>query len=323
MQPINKPLPARILRAVGIQYVGLIAANVVIIAVMASMYKEFLSPFNIEVTLMSFLPEAIMALGMTLVIITGGIDLSISAVLPAAAIAVGMGMNNGLPWGIAVCIALVAALGIGLVNAALINTLRVHPFIVTMAMMLTLKGFNLAITDGRTLAGFPDSFQEMGQGYLWDIPIPMWIFAVLAVLAALFLKYNRYVRQVYFMGGNERAARLSGIKIEKMRYFVYGLSAVLAGIAGVIVAAQYGSANNSFGLNSEMKVITSVAVGGASLSGGSGGIASTLLGVVFLAVVNGAFVMTGISTYWQDIVNGGMLLTAVLVGEFIFNRKRT
>lgn len=322
MRPTEKSLPARILGAVGIQYVGLVVANVIIIVVMASMYKEFLSPFNIEVTLMSFLPEAIMALGMTLVIITGGIDLSISAVLPAAAIAVGMGMNRGLPWGVAICVALAAALCVGLVNAKLINILRIHPFIVTMAMMLTLKGFNLAITDGRTLAGFPDSFQEMGQGYLWEIPIPMWIFAALAVLAAVFLKYNRIVRQVYFMGGNERAARLSGIKIERMRYFVYGLSALLAGVAGVIVAAQYGSANNSFGLNSEMKVITSVAVGGASMSGGSGGIASTLLGVLFLAVVNGAFVMTGISTYWQDIVNGGMLLAAVLVGEFVFNRKR-
>ncbi|MDR0361247.1 MAG: ABC transporter permease [Planctomycetota bacterium] len=318
MRPTDKSLFQRL----PLQYIGLILANAVIIVVMASRYGEFLSPFNIEVTLMSFLPEAIMSLGMTLVIITGGIDLSISAVLPMAAIAAAMGMNAGLHWGLAVAIALVASIAIGLVNAKLINLLRVHPFIVTMAMMLTLKGFNLAITDGRTLFGFPDPFQEMGQGYLWEIPIPMYFFAVLAVLAAVFLGCNRYVRQVYFIGGNERAARLSGIRVERMRYFVYGLCSLLAGVAGVIVAAQYGAANNSFGQNAEMKVITSVAVGGASLSGGSGTILSTLLGVLFLAVVNGSFVMTGISTYWQDIVNGGMLLLAVLVGEFVFNRRR-
>ena len=322
MPQTDKSFLRRAADVVGLQYIGLILANVVIVLVMASRYQEFLSPFNIEVTLMSFLPEAIMSLGMTVVIITGGIDLSISAVLPLAAIAAGMCMNRGVPWGAAVAVALAAAIVVGLVNAKLINVLRVHPFIVTMAMMLTLKGFNLAITDGRTLAGFPDAFQEMGQGYLWDaIPIPMAMFAVLAAAAALFLGHNRFVRQVYFIGGNERAARLSGIRVERMRYFVYALSSFLAGMAGVIVAAQYGSANNSFGQNAEMKVITSVAVGGASLNGGSGTIASTLLGVLFLAVVNGSFVMTGISTYWQDIVNGGMLLAAVLVGEFVFSRR--
>ncbi|MDR1613517.1 MAG: ABC transporter permease [Planctomycetota bacterium] len=323
MPPTEKSLLRRAADAVGLQYIGLILANLIIILVMAAHYEEFLSPFNIEVTLMSFLPEAVMSLGMTLVIITGGIDLSISAVLPLSAIAVGMCMNRGVPWGPAIAVALAFATLIGLINAKLINVLRVHPFIVTMAMMLTLKGFNLAVTDGRTLAGFPDSFQEMGQGYLWDlVPIPMAIFAGLAAITAVFLGHNRFVRQVYSIGGNERAARLSGIRVERMRYFVYGLSSFLAGVAGVIVAAQYGSANNSYGQNAEMKVITSVAVGGASLNGGSGTIASTLLGVLFLAVVNGSFVMTGISTYWQDIVNGGMLLAAVVVGEFAFNRRQ-
>lgn len=322
MQPTNKSLFRRLTDVIGLQYIGLILANAIIIAVMASLYEEFLSPFNIEVTLMSFLPEAIMALGMTLVIITGGIDLSISGVLPLSAIVAGGAMMSGIDWGFAIVLALAAAVVVGVINAALINILQVHPFIVTMAMMLTLRGFNLASTDGKTLYGFPDVFQEMGQGYLWDIPIPLIIFAVLAVVTAVFLGHNRFVRQVYFIGGNERAARLSGIRVESMRFFVYGFSSLMAGVAGVIAAAQYGSASNAFGLNSEMKVITSVAVGGASLSGGSGTIGSTLLGVLFLAVVNGAFVMTGISTYWQDIVNGGMLLLAVLVGEFVFNRRR-
>lgn len=312
----------RLIDAVGIQYIGLIAANIVIVAAMAYHYEEFLSPFNIEVTLMAFLPEAVMALGMTIVIITGGIDLSVSAVLPASAISIGMMMVRGVPWPLAIVLTLMIAAVVGLMNAYLINILQVHPFIVTMAMMLTLKGFNLAITDGRTVAGFPETFQEIGQGYWLDVPIPLWIFAVLAAVAWIALKYNPFVRQVYFIGGNERAARLSGIRVNSMRYFVYGLSALMAGVAGVIVAAQYGGANNAYGLNSELKVITAVAVGGASLFGGSGTIASTLLGVLFLAVVNGAFVMTGVSTYWQDIVNGCMLLAAVLIGEFVFNRRK-
>ncbi len=322
MPPIENKALKRWLARNGLQYIGLVFANLVIFVVMSASYETFLTPYNIEVMLMSFLPEAIMALGMTLVIILGGIDLSVSAVLPTTAIAVGMLLNYGVPTPLAVFLVLCLGTCIGCINAFMINLLKVHPFVVTLAMMLTLKGFNLAITDGATVAGFPESFTYFGQEYWLGIPIPLYIFVFLALVIGYLLQHSTYVRQVYFIGGNEKAARVSGIKVERFRYFVFGLSSFLATVAGLVLAAQYSSANNVFGLNSEMKAITAVAIGGASLYGGSGTIQATMLGTLFLAMINCAFMITGISNYWQDIVNGVMLLIAILITEFIFQRKR-
>jgi len=311
-------------RAVGMYNIGLAGTIALLAVVMSVKYEYFLTRTNLEVAAMGFVLEAIMALGMTLVIISGGIDLSVGAVLPFSAILAGLSLGAGLGVVPAVVLAIVAAGVIGFANAGMAILFRVHPFIATLATMLTLKGVNLVITGGATVSGFPDAFCAMGQGRLRGVgvPIPLVIFAVLAVVIGYCLKNHRFFQQVYFVGGNPRAARTSGIKVTRFLLFVYVLSGALAGLAGVIAAAQYGSANNTFGQNAELRVIAAVVIGGASLFGGVGTIFGTFLGLLFLAIVNNALFMAGVSAYWHDIVNGAMLLMAVLVGESLRRRGR-
>lgn len=310
------------------QVIGLTAVIVLISIVMQSNFPRFLHPLNIEIMLVNFMPEAIIALGMTIVIIIGGIDLSVAGVYPFTAIVVGKLLVAEVPVALAVVLALMAAAAVGWINAFMTNTFKVHPFIATLATLLTLRGINIVITNGATVSGFPDVFKDFGRARLEaadgfiDIPVILIGFAVLAFVLGYALRNHPFFQQAYFIGGNRRSARMSGIKVERYMYFVFMLSATLAGLAGIMVAAQFGAASNSYGQNMELRVITAVVIGGASLSGGIGTIRGTLLGVLFLAIVYNAFAMTGISTYWQDVVIGIMLLAAVFLSEFL-KRRRT
>lgn len=318
-------LPRALRSAEILQILGLVVVIVVVSVLMQANHPYFLTPLNIEIMTVNFITEAIIALGMTIVIVTGGIDLSVAAVLPFTAIVVGQLMNSGVPVALAIIITLIVAAFVGFLNATMFLRFRVHPFIATLATLLTLRGVNLVITDGGgTVSGFPDSFKAIGQGRaLFDIPNPLIIFAVLALIIGWSLQNHKFLRQAYFIGGNTRSARMSGIKVEQFLTFTYMLSATLAGVAGIVTAAQFGAASNSYGQNMELRVITSVVIGGASLFGGTGSVVGTTLGVLFLAIVYNAFAMTGVSTYWQDVVIGVMLLLAVFLSDFLKRRRAT
>jgi ribose/xylose/arabinose/galactoside ABC-type transport system permease subunit len=282
----------------------------------------FLTTGNFEVIMSSFVLEAIMAIGLTFVIISGGIDLSVSAVLPITAILVALLITSGVPVVWSILIVLVISIGIGLFNACLKIVLNVHPFIATLAMQLTLRGLALVISKGANVSGFPTTFTSLGQGRFLGILIPIWIFAALIIVFGYLLKYHQFFQQVYFIGWDPNAARVSGIKVNRFTLFVFAFSSLLAGLAGIIAAAQYGAAHNSFGLGSELKVITAVAIGGTSMvRGGSGTMFGTFLGIMFMAILNNAFMMSGISTYWQDVVTGIMLLVAILLAESLKSKK--
>ena len=302
---------------------GLAGTVVGLLAIMAALYPPFADSANVEVLAMNFILEAFMALGMTAVIVSGGIDLSVSAVLPFAAIVTGLLLRAGAPVQMAIGIALLASAGVGALNATMRQVLRVHPFIVTLATMLSLKGVNLVITGGAPVAGFPESFALLGRGRLLGLPFALVLFAALAVAIGWFLAHHRYGQQVYLIGGNVRAARLSGVNVERVLLLVYMLCSSLAGLAGVVAASQYVSASTGFGQNSELRVITAVAIGGASLNGGTGSVGGSVLGVLFLAIVYNAFAMSGVSTYWQDVVSGVMVLGAVLLAQAAARESRT
>lgn len=304
-----------------LQVMGLVMVIVIISIGMQINFPTFLTPINLEITTVNFITEAIIALGMTIVIITGGIDLSVAGVLPFTAIIVGKLLNADVPIPLAVVITLGASAVIGWLNAFMINTFRVHPFIATLAMLLTLRGFNLVITDGATVSGFPREFSWLGQGRIADVPVTLILFAILALLIGFALKNHTFFQQAYFIGGNRSAARMSGINVERYLVYVYILSALMAGLAGVVTASTFSAASSGYGQNMELRVITSVVIGGASLSGGVGSVLGTTLGVLFLAIIYNAFAMTGISTYWQDVVIGGMLLAAVFLSEYLKKRR--
>lgn len=302
-----------------------IALAVVIITISFAMEATsggFFTAANLDVMVMNLIFEAIMAIGMTLVIVAGGIDLSVSSVFPFAGILVAkMTVEAGWSLPVSVTIALVACATIGFINGYLINCFRVHPLIITMGMMLALRGTNLAITDGHSIGGFSDQFTYLGQGKLLGAEIPIWFFVIMACVFGYLLKHHRAFRQLYFIGGAERAARLSGINVARVKIGVYIISAVLAGAAGVMGAATYGAADWGNGTGSELKAIAAVAIGGANINGGSGTMIGTVLGALFLAVVHNVFVSSSINTFWYDVVNGVMLLLAVLISRFVSYRS--
>ena len=303
------------------QIAGLFMAIVALAVLMQVNFPVFLTPFNIEIMAVNFVSEAIIALGMTLVIITGGIDLSVAAVMPFAAILFGLALNGGIPIALAIVLVLAATAVVGFLNATMTNAFRVHPFIATLAMLLTLRGVNLVLTGGSTVSGFRQATAWLGRGQILGVPVSIVIFLVLAVLFAYLLRNQSFFRRAYFVGGNKHSARLSGINVERYLVFVYTTSAVLAGIAGILVASQYGAASNGYGQNLELRVITAVVIGGASLFGGTGSILGSVLGVVFLGMIYNAFDMLGVSTYWKDVVIGCLLLLAVFISEYLKRRQ--
>lgn len=307
----------------GMQQIALIVVCVVLAIGMQLNYPRFLSGANVEVMLINFVSEGIMALGMTIVMITGGIDISVAAVIQFSAIIVAMLLKAGLPLPVAIVLTLAVAALIGVFNATIINLFKVHPFIVTLGTLLTLRGVDLVITKGTTISGLPKAFTFIGQKDLGGIRVSLIIFVVLVLIIGYFLKNHRYLQQAYFIGGNRRSARMSGIKVERFIIFAFALNAMLAGVAGIIICSQYGAASVSYGQNAELRTIAATAIGGASLSGGTGSIFGTVLGVIFLAMIYNAFNMTGVNTYWQDVAIGTMLLAAVFLGEYLKRRRVT
>jgi len=305
-------------RGMFLQHLGLVVLMLALGITLQFVHDDFFTSANLEVLAMNRVFEGIMALGMTFIIISGGIDLSVSSVFPFAEIIVAkLMMQAGLPILPAVIITLLLCLAVGAVNGLLINILRVYPMVITMSMMLTLRGVNLAITNGHSIAGFSDTFLLLGQGKVLGVNVPIIFFLVAALVLGYLLRNHRYFRQLYFIGGGERAARLSGVNVAQVKVVIYMLSSFLAGCAGIMGAAQYGAAHWGHGNMSELQAIAAVAIGGANINGGSGVIGGTVLGILFLAVVHNAFVLSGINTFFYDVANGLMLILAVLFSWYI------
>jgi ribose transport system permease protein len=305
-----------------VQYIGLIVVTLAVALGVHAGFGNVLTAANLEVMAMNMVFEGIMALGMTFIIISGGIDLSVASVFAFAEIIVAKLMTEaGLPILPSILITLVACSCIGALNGLLIVAFRVHPLIITLGTLLTLRGVNLAITNGRSVSGFSEEFLFLGQGTILGINVPVWFFIIAALILGTLLAHQRFFRQLYVIGGGERAARLSGINVGRVKIIIYILSSVLAGAAGVMAAARYGAAHWSHGNLAELKAIAAVAIGGANINGGSGTIGGTVLGVIFLAVIHNAFVTSAVNPFWYDVVYGLMLLVAVLLSRFIERRN--
>lgn len=313
----NEKISAKkIWQRVDIQLASIVVMIIVISIAMSFVYDGFLSVYNIKAMLMSYVPEGIIALGLTLVITSGGIDLSVAGVMPFTAIIYCLMIKNGVNiWLGMVLVILIAAL-IGACNNYLRNLLNVHPFIVTMAIQLILKGFNLVVTGSGSISGLPEEFIEISKIRIFGIKLPLIVLIILAVIWTVMLAKNRFFRRVYFVGGNAKAADLCGINVNRTMYFVFIQSAVLAAVAGLMAVLNFQAANYSYGLNLDTRAITCVVVGGTSMTkGGVGSVGGTIIGVVFIALVYNAFLLSGINTYFQDVVTGVFLIGAVLLGQ--------
>ena len=285
---------------------------VLILIVAASSSDAFFTVGNILNVVRQVSITAIIAAGMTFVILTGGIDLSVGSVVALSGALSAATMVGTGSLACAIGVALLVGASIGLFNGLFINKGNIPPFITTLAVMVLVRGCVLVFTNGSPIATKSDAYNFLGKGYILGIPFPIIVLIVLYALCYGVLKYTKFGRSVFCLGGNREATRLSGINISRVEILVYGISGVLAGLTGMILTARLGSAQPTAGSGYELDAIASVILGGTSLSGGQGSILFTVIGALILGVLDNILVLINVSPFASNIVKGIVILLAVL-----------
>ena len=281
----------------------------------------FLTPNNMFNILRQNASNLFLATGMTMVIILGGIELSVGSVIAlSGCVAAGCVVNLGLPEAVGFLAAILVGAIVGMFNGLVICKTDIPPFIVTLASMNIAKGIALVYTQGAPIRCMTDAFKFPGAGYVGPVPTPVILMLIVFVIAALMINRTQLGRHIYAVGGNAQAAKFSGINVSKVKFIVYTYTGIMAGIAGVVVASRLYSGQPTAGDGAEMDAIAAVVVGGTSMSGGSGRIGGTLIGVLIIGVLNNGLNLMGVDSNWQYIVKGLVILLAVYV-DFIRNKK--
>ncbi|MDN5353128.1 MAG: ribose transport system permease protein [Clostridiales bacterium] len=293
--------------------IGLVLFSLVI----AVINDRFLTVSNILNVLRQTSINAIIAAGMTFVILTGGIDLSIGSTLAYTGAVGAFLVFSGFHPAIAVALALLLGLAIGLANGVIISKGRLQPFIVTLATMTIVRGATMVFTDGKPIStgyeAFGDLFYKIGAGYFLGIPNPVVIMLVTFVVVYFILNHTTFGRYVYAIGGNEEAAALSGINVNRIKTIVYGINGMLAALAGIIITSRLSSAQPTAGTGYELDAIAAVVLGGTSLAGGVGSIFGTVIGALIIGILNNALNLLNVSSYYQLLLKGLVILIAVLL----------
>jgi ribose transport system permease protein len=283
---------------------------------------NFLSQANLTALVLGLSFNAIAAVGMTVLLISGGFDLSIGASLALAGAVAGMVMTKfGMPAPIGILAGLLAGAAVGLANGLIIAKVGVNPLIATLGMQQVARGIVFLLTSGLGIPNLPDEFNVIAQGKLATLQFPIYIMLVVVIVGEILLRRWRFFRQSYFIGGNERSARLSGINVDRVKILNYILMGTLAALSGVLLTARMGTASVSAGLGVDLQVISACVIGGASLAGGEGSVLGSLLGVILMALILNGLNLLGINPYWQTIVIGGVLILTVAVDAL--NRRRS
>lgn len=299
---------------------GIIIAFAAVFIVLSFASPFFLTLSNMVTVLRQISFNGIVALGMTFIIITGGIDLSVGSLLCLAGLVSAhysvAGSETEMPVLIAILAGVLVSTAFGLMNGLLVAKGKLPPFIVTMATMTIVRGIALVYSDGRPITGFNESYKAIGQGNVLNVPIPVAIFIVMLLVSGVLLKYTRFGRHVYALGGNENAAIASGINTAKIQTMVYVIGGVMCGIAGVALTSRLNAASPQAAEGYELDAIASVVIGGTSLSGGRGGVTGTIIGVLLIGIIGNGLDILNVSSYYQKIIKGCIILLAVF-----FDRK--
>jgi ribose transport system permease protein len=274
-----------------------------------------------------------LSIGLTLVILSGGIDLSVGAVLAlAGAVAAGL-LKSGLElpmWNVhleltvagAVMVGVGVGVALGLVNGLMVTRLLIPPFVATLAMMSIARGLTQLWTGGHPISRLGPPFGFIGTGSFLAIPMPVWIVVVLCVIALVICHRTPFGRHLYAVGGSERAARLTGLNVDAIRVVVYVVGGALSGLAGILVTARLDSAQPNAGLGYELDAIAAVVIGGTSLSGGRGSVAGTALGCLLIGVLSNGLTLLDVSPFWQQIVKGAVIAVAVALDRRSSRQER-
>lgn len=298
-----------------IQKLGPFLAFVLLFAVVAVLNPSFIEPLNLLNLLRQISINALIAFGMTFVILTGGIDLSVGSILAlSSALMAGM-IVSGVDPILSICITALLGALMGAVNGLLITKGKVAPFIATLATMTIYRGLTLVYTDGNPITGLGDhySFQLFGRGYFFGIPVPAVTMLITFFILWFILHKTSFGRKTYAIGGNETAAFVSGIKVDRVKCLIYSLAGMMAAISGAILTSRLNSAQPTAGTAYEMDAIAAVVLGGTSLAGGKGRIFGTLVGALIIGTLNNGLNLLGVSSFYQQVVKGIVILIAVLI----------
>ena len=306
-------------RLLAIREFGSLAALIIMIVIIAAFIPQFRQIENVINVTRNFSFVGIVAMGMTLVILTGGIDLSVGSVWAMTAVLAAFLMSIGWPMVAAIAVALLAAAAVGLFNGLCITRLNMSPFVPTLASLAIARSLALVITRGRPISSFgpqQDAFLWIGGGSVLGVPNPVIIFVVLAAVAWIVLSRTVWGRRVYAVGGNEKAARLTGLNVNRLKVTVYMISSLCAGLAGIVQASYLSSVTASLATGQELSVIAATVIGGVNLAGGEGTIFGVVIGTVMLEILRNGLLLFGIDPYWQGVFVGAIIIIAVSIDRF-------
>jgi ribose transport system permease protein len=301
---------------------GTLAGLVGLCAVLWILSPHFLTFSNLLNVAQQTSINAIIAVGLTFVIISGGIDLSVGSIVAFSGVVMASLLQRDLPWPVAVIGGLGAGFGCGLVNGVLITLGRLPPFIATLGMMSVARGGALLYTDGRPVSGFSEGFRWLATGEVLFVPVPVMVMIVVYVIAHFILRRTKFGRYVFAIGGNEEAALLSGVRVRLHKTMVYGVGGLLSGLAAAMLTARLNSAQPIAGINYELDAIAATVIGGTSLLGGQGSVIGTLIGALIMGVLRNGLNLLGVSSFVQQLVIGAVIILAVLMDMAFKQRKK-
>lgn len=307
-------------------------ALILVTAFFAAFAPNFLSTANLVIMSKHVALNAFLAIGMTFVIVSGGIDLSVGSIVGLCGMVAGYlvlnGIDLGLGWSIQfntleICL-IVIAVGvlIGAINAFLITKLNVAPFIATLGTLYVARGAAMLSSDGRTFPNLngnseygSDTYRWIGAGDIFGIPVSIWMLIVVGIIAAYIASRTPLGRYIYAVGGNERAAGLSGVKVNRVKYFVYMFSGLCGALVGIIISSQLVASHPATGDTFELNAIAAAVLGGTSMAGGRGKIGGTIIGAFVIGVLSDGLVMMGVSSFWQTVIKGLVIIAAVVIDQ--------
>lgn len=307
------------------RFQSVLALALMVIA-LALMTDKFFTVDNSLNVLRQICANLCLSIGMTIIILSGGIDLSVGSMLAlSGAVAAGLLKNGIVIPGTdvfievtvsgAILAGLLVGTALGWFNGFVITRFKLPPFVATLGMLSIARGLTMLWTGGFPITRLGDSFGFMGSGHFIGIPMPVWISAALIALFVVLMKRTRFGRNVYAVGGNEKAATLSGLNVNRIKLLVYTLGGMLSGVAGLLVTARLDSATPNAGLSYELDSIAAVVIGGTSLNGGRGSIMGTVLGCLIIGVLNNGLVLLEVSPFWQQVIKGVVILVAVALDK--------
>ncbi len=306
-----------------IKFQSVIALLIMCIA-LSFLSDRFLTPENGWNVMRQISVNIVISVGMTLVILTGGIDLSVGSILALAGAVTAVMLKFGAEiesLNVYLGFTLLGALlggtlvgaFLGWFNGFTITRFKVPPFVATLAMLTIARGLTMLLTGGFPITGFSNEMAFIGTGWFLGVPMPVWISAVVVFMAVVLTKKTRLGRHIYAVGGNETAAELSGLKIKRIKLIVYTIAGALAGIGGILVTSRLDSAQPNAGTGFELDSIAAVVIGGTSLSGGKGTILGTVQGALIIGILNNGLVLLNVSPFWQQVIKGLVILLAVVI----------